>query len=128
MSFEILEQTGTTTYAPIRSTIDGDRDYLRGDQQHMPGSVSHLSGLDRCNCGYQGLDGMYQDGVLPQGMLGEALARSWDSDDIVGLALIAGGAYGGYRLSEGASAGGRVAATAGGLMAASLVGLFLAFR
>jgi len=37
----VLQQT--TTYVPLRTPIDGDRDY------------SDLTGLGRCNCGYQGL-------------------------------------------------------------------------
>lgn len=62
MSLEILGQTGATTYAPLRSTIDGDRDYR------------DLTGLGRCNCGYQGLDATIPPAWVSLGLIAAALA------------------------------------------------------
>ncbi len=79
MSFEILENMGGTTYAPLNTTIDADRDYY------------NLTGLDACACGggsartraqmgtgphpaagsqpNAGMSGYYAGGIHPEGML-----------------------------------------------------------
>jgi len=43
---------GTTNFAPLNTAIDGDRDYR------------DLTGLGRCNCGYQGLDAVEGRGTM----------------------------------------------------------------
>jgi hypothetical protein len=78
MSFEILEAPQTTTFAPLNTTIDADRDYYS------------LTGLDACACGggaarheaqmgpppapAAGVSGYYDGGMLPEGMLEAAPA------------------------------------------------------
>ena len=90
-----------TVYAPINTTIDGDRDYGMADRQHFaPGAVSHLSGcigpngpngLNGCNCP---MGGFYQGEKLTPGMLGE-LAGQYEIPaalPIFGAALLAAAA------------------------------------
>jgi hypothetical protein len=69
MSFEIIGGAPETAYAPLNTTIDRDRDYYS------------LTGLDACVCGGGGLktraqmgtgpgvQGYYDGGQLPEGML-----------------------------------------------------------
>ena len=78
MTLAILDQA--TVYAPLNTTIDGDRDYGGSDRKHFnPGEVSHLSGcipgLDGCGCGgprpQVQLGGCYENEQLTPGMLGQ---------------------------------------------------------
>ena len=73
MSMEIQ-----TTYAPLNTTIDGDRDYRELTGLEACGCSRGMSGLEACGCGPRrrlippGVHGFYEDDTLPQGMLGEA--------------------------------------------------------
>jgi len=72
------------------------------------------------------LGGYYQESNLPPGMLGatEGLMPT-DTRGVIATLAVVGGAYAGFRYSEGSSTGGRVAATFGGLMAGVVAALFI---